>query len=146
LRLLLDTHALFWVLLEPGKLPASLRATLEDPTHLVFASAASTWEMAIKQAAGKVSFPFDELGASLRRATLLELPVTMRHAEVAASLPPLHRDPFDRMLVAQAQSEGLSLVSRDPAIRRYQVTVLWDPEMQSPRAAYRVKRKPRRRR
>lgn len=146
MRLLLDTHALFWALLEPAKLPGTLRATLEDPRNLVFASAASVWEMAIKQAAGKVSFPFAALGAALRRATLLELPVTLRHAEAAATLPAHHRDPFDRMLVAQARSEGLSLVSRDPAIRLYQVTVLWEPEVQSPRATYRVKRKPRRRR
>jgi PIN domain nuclease of toxin-antitoxin system len=145
LRLLLDTHALFWTLLEPAKLPAMLRATLEDPANIVFASAASSWEMAIKQAAGKVSFPFVELAAALRRASLLELTVTMRHAEAAARLPPLHRDPFDRMLIAQAQSEGLSLASRDAAVRQYQVSVVWDLELQSPRASYRVKRKPRRR-
>lgn len=141
MRLILDTHALFWILLEPGKLPGSLRATLQDPENLVYASAASVWEMAIKQAAGKVSFPFDALAAALRRADLLELPITMRHAEAAASLPPLHRDPFDRMLVAQAQVEGLSLVSRDPAVRQYQVTVLWGPEVQAPQASYRLKRK-----
>jgi PIN domain nuclease of toxin-antitoxin system len=145
LKLLLDTHALFWALLEPDKLPVALRATLEDPGNVVFASAASTWEMAIKQAAGKVSFPFDELATALRRASLLELSVTMRHAEAAARLPPLHRDPFDRMLVAQAQTEGLSLVSRDAAVRQYQVSVVWDLDLQSPRATYRVKRKLRRR-
>ena len=145
MRLLLDTHALFWALLEPGKLPPSLREVLEEPANIVFASAASVWEMAIKQAAGKVDFPFGALAAELRRASVLELPVTMRHAEAAARLPPLHRDPFDRMLVAQAQAEGLSLVSRDPAVRQYQVTVLWGPELQAPRAGYRVKRKSRRR-
>jgi PIN domain nuclease of toxin-antitoxin system len=69
----------------------------------------------------------------------------MRHAEAAARLPPLHRDPFDRMLIAQAQSEGLSLASRDAAVRQYQVSVVWDLELQSPRVSYRVKRKPRRR-
>jgi PIN domain nuclease of toxin-antitoxin system len=145
LRLLLDTHALFWALVEPDKLPASLRHVLEEPANMVFASAASTWEMAIKHAAGKVDFPFAALTSELRRASVLELPVTIRHAEAAAKLPPLHRDPFDRMLVAQAQTEGLSLVSRDPAVRQYQVTVLWGPELQTPRAAYRAKRKPRRR-
>jgi PIN domain nuclease of toxin-antitoxin system len=145
LRLLLDTHALFWALVEPDKLPASLRHVLEEPANIVFASAASTWEMAIKQAAGKVDFPFAALTSELRRASILELPVTIRHAEAAAKLPPLHRDPFDRMLVAQAQTEGLSLVSRDPAVRQYQVTVLWGPELQTPRVAYRAKRKPRRR-
>jgi PIN domain nuclease of toxin-antitoxin system len=145
LRLLLDTHALFWTLLEPDRLPTALREALEDPRNLVFASAASVWEMAIKQAAGKVEFPFPALASALRRASVLELPVTIRHAEAAAMLPPLHRDPFDRMLVAQAQAEGLSLVSRDPAVRQYQVTVLWGPELQAPRATYRAKRKLRRR-
>ena len=145
MRLLLDSHALFWALLEPARLPRTLRATLEDPANIVFASAASVWEMAIKQTIGKVDFPFAALASELRRASVLELPVTIRHAEVAARLPLLHRDPFDRMLVAQAQCEGLSLVSRDPAMRQYQVTVLWAPELQAPRAIYRARRKPRRR-
>lgn len=143
MRLLLDTHALLWTLSAPAKLPAAIREGIENPANIVFVSAASAWEMAIKQARGKLRYPASELVAALRRASLLELPVTVRHAETAARLPPHHRDPFDRMLVAQAQSEGLSLVSRDPSVRQYQVTVLWGPELQAPRAAYRVKRKPR---
>ncbi len=145
MRLLLDTHALLWVLSAPAKLPAATREALEDPTNVVFASAASAWEMAIKQARGKLRYPAAELTAALRRASLLELPVTVRHAEAAARLPPLHRDPFDRMFIAQAQAEGLGLVSRDPAVRQYQVTVVWGPELQAPRATYRAKRKARRR-
>jgi PIN domain nuclease of toxin-antitoxin system len=145
LRLLLDTHALLWLLATPANLPAGIRAAIEDPANIVFVSAATVWEMAIKQARGKLRYPAAEIAAALRRASLLELPITVRHAEAAASLPPHHRDPFDRMLVAQAQVEGLSLVSRDPAVRQYQVTVLWGPEVQAPRAAYRAKRKPRRR-
>lgn len=145
MRLLLDTHALLWALSASGALPASLRDVLEDPAHSVFVSAASVWEMTIKQARGKLRYPVAEVAAALHRASLLELPVTVRHAEAAALLPPHHRDPFDRMLVAQAQVEGLSLVSRDPAVRQYQVTVLWAPEAQAPRAPYRVRRKPRRR-
>lgn len=145
MRLLLDTHALLWVLSAPDRLPADLRETLEDPAHIVYVSAASVWEMAIKQARGKLRYPAKELSAALRRASLLELPVTIRHAEAAALLPPLHRDPFDRLLVVQAQLEGLGLVSRDPAVRQYEVTVLWGPGVQAPRAAYRVRRKPRRR-
>jgi len=145
LRLLLDTHALLWALSAPRKLPPGIREALEDSANIVFASAASAWEMAIKQSRGKLRYPAAELAAALRGASLLELPVTLRHAEAAARLPPLHRDPFDRMLVAQAQTEGLSLVSRDPWVRRYPVTVLWGPEVQAPRATYRVRRKPRRR-
>ncbi|MGH8682269.1 MAG: type II toxin-antitoxin system VapC family toxin [Burkholderiales bacterium] len=145
MKLLLDTHALLWALSAPKKLPAGIREALEDSANIVFASAASAWEMAIKQARGKLRYPAAELAAALRRVSVLELPVTIRHAEAAATLPPFHRDPFDRMLVAQAQTEGLSLVSRDPAVRQYQVTVLWEPELQAPRAAYRAKRAPRRR-
>jgi PIN domain nuclease of toxin-antitoxin system len=145
LRLLLDTHALLWALSASAQLPAFVREALEDPTNLVFVSAASVWEMAIKQARGKLRYPAAELAAALRRASLIELAVTVRHAEAAASLPALHRDPFDRMLVAQARTEGLSLVSRDPAVEQYQVTLFWSPGVQAPRAIYRAKRKPRRR-
>jgi PIN domain nuclease of toxin-antitoxin system len=145
LRLLLDTHALLWVLGAPAELPDGIRTAIEDPTSVVFVSAANAWEMAIKQARGKLRYPAAELSAALHRPSLLALPVTIRHAAAAAGLPPHHRDPFDRMLVAQAQVEGLSLVSRDPAVRQYQVTVLWGPELQAPRTPYRVKRKPRRR-
>jgi PIN domain nuclease of toxin-antitoxin system len=145
LRLLLDTHAVLWALGAPAELPAGIRTAIEDPASVVFVSAASAWEMAIKQARGKLRYPAAEMSTAFGRASLLELPVTIRHAEAAANLPPHHRDPFDRMLVAQAQVEGLSLVSRDPAVRQYQVTVLWGPEAQAPRAAYGVKRKPRRR-
>lgn len=145
MRLLLDTHALLWVLAAPDRLPAALLATLGDPMNLVFASAASAWEISIKQALGKLDFPVSGLAAALRGASLLELPVTTGHAEATARLPPIHRDPFDRMLVAQAQVEGLSLVSRDPAMRRYQLTVVWGPELQAPRASYRARNKRRRR-
>jgi len=146
LRLLLDTHALIWALEAPRRLPGWLRAAIEDPENEVFASAASAWEIAIKQSLGKLPLPRADFLETLHRSGLVELPITARHADGTRSLPPLHRDPFDRMLVAQAQAEGLSLVSRDPAIRRYQVTVLWDLEVQAPRGAYRVRRKPRRRR
>jgi PIN domain nuclease of toxin-antitoxin system len=111
----------------------------------VFASAASAWEIAIKQSLGKLPVPRADLFETLRRANLTELPVTLKHAQATRLLPPIHRDPFDRMLVAQAQTEGLSVVSRDPLVRRYPVTVLWGPEAQAPRATYQVRRKPRRR-
>jgi PIN domain nuclease of toxin-antitoxin system len=146
LRLLLDTHALIWALEAPRRIPAWLRAAVEDPGNEVFASAASAWEIAIKQSLGKLPLPRADFLETLHRSGLVELPITARHAEGTRSLPLLHRDPFDRMLVAQAQIEGLAVVSRDPAIRQYQVTVLWEPGVQALRAGYRVKRKPRRRR
>jgi PIN domain nuclease of toxin-antitoxin system len=145
LRLLLDTHALLWALEAPQRLPAGIRAAIEDTWNEVFVSAASAWEIAIKQSIGKLPVPRADLLETLSRANLTELPVTLKHAHATRLLPPIHRDPFDRMLVAQAQVEGLSLVSRDPAVRQYQVTVLWGPELQAPRATYRVKRKQRRR-
>jgi PIN domain nuclease of toxin-antitoxin system len=146
LRLLLDTHAFLWVLDAPQRLPAWIRSAIEDGENEVFVSAASAWEIAIKQSLGKLPASRADPIEALHRSGLTELPVTVAHARGTRSLPLLHRDPFDRMLVAQAQSEGLSLVSRDPTIRRYQVTVVWDPGVQAPRATYRVKRKPRRRR
>jgi PIN domain nuclease of toxin-antitoxin system len=145
LRLLLDTHALLWALETPARLPAWIRAAIEDTGNEVFVSAASAWEIAIKQLLGRLSVPRVDLASALRAAGLAELPITLAHAERIRSLPPLHRDPFDRMLVGQAQAEGLSLVSRDAAIRQYQVTVLWDPELQSSRIAYGATRKRRRR-
>ncbi len=145
MRLLLDTHALLWALEAPQRLPAGIRAAIEDNENDVFASAASAWEIAIKQSLGKLPVPRADLFETLRRANLTELPVTLKHAQATRLLPPIHRDPFDRMLVAQAQTEGLSVVSRDPLVRRYPVTVLWGPEAQAPRATYQVRRKPRRR-
>jgi PIN domain nuclease of toxin-antitoxin system len=126
LRLLLDTHAFVWSQLEPGRLPAHLRATLIDPAHSVHVSAASVWEAAIKSGLGKLSFPFDRLAAIVADAGFSELPVISGHALEVRHLPLLHRDPFDRLLVAQARHERLILVTRDPDMRRYPVDTLWD--------------------
>ena len=146
MRLLLDTHAFLWVLDAPQRIPAWIRSAIADAENEVFVSAASAWEIAIKQSLGRLPAFSDDPLEALHRSGLAELPVTVAHARATRSLPLLHRDPFDRLLVAQAQSEGLGLVSRDPAIRQYQVTVLWEPGVQAPRATYRAKRKPRRRR
>jgi PIN domain nuclease of toxin-antitoxin system len=145
LRLLLDTHAYLWMLDAPQRLPVWIRSAIEDGANDVFVSAASAWEIAIKQAIGRLPAARADPLDALHRSGLADLPVTLEHARRTRSLPLHHRDPFDRMLVAQAQVEGLSLVSRDPAVRQYQVTVLWGPEVQAPRASYRVKRKSRRR-
>ena len=102
--MLLDTHALLWALESPQRLPAGIRAAIEDTENDVFASAASAWEIAIKQSLGKLPVPRADLLGTLRRANLTELPVTLRHAQATRSLPLIHRDPFDRMLVAQAQT------------------------------------------
>ncbi len=123
LRLLLDTHVLLWALADNARLTAATRATIADPDNEVFVSAATFWEIAIKRALGRLQTP-DNLIAEIALAGLKELPVTFVHGELAAQLPRIHRDPFDRMLVAQAQAEGLILVTEDATVRRYDVATL----------------------
>ncbi|HEX5079788.1 MAG TPA: type II toxin-antitoxin system VapC family toxin [Geminicoccaceae bacterium] len=125
MRLLLDTHALIWALDDPGRLPAKTRQAI-DAGVVVFTSAASIWEIAIKVALRRLVFPIDELPDALTDAAFQELPISIAHSLGAAGLPLLNRDPFDRLLVAQARYERLTLVTRDPAIRRYPVDTLWD--------------------
>ena len=96
---------------------------IDDPTINVFVSAASIWEVGIKRVSGKLQVA-DNFVELVRRSGYTDLPVTFRHAEIAASLPLHHRDPFDRMLIAQAQVEGLTLVTDDSEIARYQVPIL----------------------
>ncbi len=125
MRWLFDTHTLIWALDDPDRLPRKLRDAL-DAGVVVFISAASTWEIAIKVAVGRLTFPIDQLADSLVDAAFQELPISIAHSLDAASLPLLHRDPFDRLLIAQARHERLTLVTRDPDIRRYPVDTLWD--------------------
>jgi PIN domain nuclease of toxin-antitoxin system len=124
-RLLLDTHTLIWALDDPDRLPARIRQAI-DAGVVVFISAASTWEIAIKVAVGRLVFPIDQLPGALTDAAFQELPISIAHSLGAAGLPPLHRDPFDRLLIAQARHERLTLVTRDLDIRRYPVDTLWD--------------------
>ena len=121
MKVLLDTHVLLWAAGVQARLPQEARELIEDPdTELVF-SAASLWEVAIKSGLGRDDFRVD---ARLLRRGLLEngyteLAVTGSHAVAVDSLPPLHKDPFDRMLVAQAQVEGFLLLTADPAVASY---------------------------
>lgn len=121
--LLLDTHAVLWWLSEPERLAPNARAAIVDVDRRVFVSAASAWEVGIKVSIGKLTLKTDleEMVANLR---LEPLPVTLRHTFAVRDLPLIHRDPFDRLLVAQARCEGLTIVTRDPRIRRYHVAVL----------------------
>ena len=121
MNLLLDTHVLlWWVAGEPLDSEASTQ--IADPENLVCVSAASIWEMSIKQALGKLRLE-DDLDAILTEDFEL-VPITFDDARLAGSLPDHHRDPFDRMLVAQAQARDLVLVSRDPALEPYDVQIL----------------------
>lgn len=123
MRLLLDTHVVLWAVTEPERLSASARAALIAPRNTLYLSAASAWEMEIKRALGKLTTPstFDDEIARLR---VEELPVRLAHARELRALPDHHRDPFDRMLVAQARCESLVLVTADPVLRRYPVRTL----------------------
>ncbi|MHB8507962.1 MAG: type II toxin-antitoxin system VapC family toxin [Candidatus Dormibacteria bacterium] len=123
MRLLLDTHALLWALADPGKLSAAARAAITDADNEVLVSAATTWEIAIKRALGRLEAPA-ELEEAIDRTGFQALPITVAHTLVAGALPPLHTDPFDRILVAQAQLEGLTLVTRDTRMAAYAVEVL----------------------
>lgn len=122
MRLLLDTHALLWWLADDPALDPDAADAIAD-AGVVVVSAASAWEIAIKQALGKLDGP-DDLEAEIASNDLTPLPISLRHALAAGSLPAHHTDPFDRMLVAQARLEELTLVSRDPRIALYGVPVL----------------------
>lgn len=116
MRLLLDTHAFVWWLADDPRLGAAERDAVRDGQNDVFLSAASVWEMSIKQALGRLKAPA-AVSSVVDRLGIERLPIRFEHAEATRSLPPLHRDPFDRILVAQARIEGLTLLTRDPAIR-----------------------------
>lgn len=126
MRLLLDTHVLVWYLIDPGRLSARLAETLVDPEHAVYVSAVSTWEAAIKGGLGRLSLPFERLEQIIADSGFAALSVTIAHSLEVRQLPPIHRDPFDRLLIAQARHERLTLVTVDRLIRRYPVDVLRD--------------------
>jgi len=126
-RILLDTQVWLWVLGEPGRLSAAGRARLRSPANTVFLSAANIWEIVIKHAAGKLRLP-DEPVAYLR-GRLAEtpaaiIPITHEHALQLALLPQHHRDPFDRILIAQAQVEGLRIMTADRQFKAYPVDLV----------------------
>ena len=121
MKLLLDTHLLLWAAAEPDRLPEAARRLIEDLENELHFSVASVWEVAIKTGLGRADFNVDPavLRRGLRDNGYIELTIASEHAVVTATLPPLHRDPFDRMLVAQAQVEGITLLTSDPVVARY---------------------------
>ena len=121
MKLLLDTHLLLWAAGDPERLSAEARALIGAPENELWFSAASLWEIAIKSGLGREDF---QVNARLLRRGLLdngyrELPVGSEHAVAIDSLPPLHKDPFDRLLVAQARVEGITLLTTDDAVAQY---------------------------
>lgn len=122
-RLLLDTHVFLWWRGEPSRLTSEVRSRIAA-ADIVFVSAASAWEAAIKISLGRLDLP-DTIEAGVTASGFEKLLITFSHAERAAGLPPHHRDPFDRMLVAQAQAEGLTLVTHDRLLQTYDVEIFW---------------------
>ena len=125
MRLLLDTHALLWALSAPQKLPASLRRAVQAAENDVYASLASAWEIAIKAALGKLDFDVRTLEPTLAATRIQTLDIGLVHIARVSELPQHHGDPFDRMLVAQAICESLTLVSCDRKLAKYGVRLLW---------------------
>jgi len=126
LKLLLDTHILLWAAGVPERLPQSARSLLRAPENSLFFSAASIWEIVIKLGLGREDFEVDPY--RLRKMLVVhgytELPVTAEHALTVVTIPTLHKDPFDRLLVAQARAEGMVLVTADSAVAQYQESVI----------------------
>lgn len=121
MTLLLDTHVFLWWLDDPQLLTKVAREAIGDARNIVYVSAAVVWEIAIKRALGKLDAPGDVQGAMIANR-FLSLPITMAHALAVEALPHHHRDPFDRLLIAQANFEGFHLVSRDRYVSQYIVS------------------------
>lgn len=121
--LLLDTHVLLWWLSDSQRLPQSFRDPIADPEQPCFVSAATVWEIGIKRAIGKLEAPTELVGI-LAEEGFSGLPITLAHAETASNLPLHHRDPFDRMLIAQGQIESLTIATVDEHFSQYDVALL----------------------
>jgi len=124
-KLLIDTHAIFWWLTDNPRLSHTAGAAMDDPGNELFVSAVVGYELAYKQASGRVSPLPDSLPRQLQRAGVVVLPLSLQHALAAAALPGPHRDPWDRIMIAQALAEGLTVVTVDPQFTQYGVPVFW---------------------
>lgn len=121
MRLLLDSHLLVWMAAQSWKLPAIARQMIEDPENQIFFSSASVWELTIKHDLGKTAIPLHPgiLYEALLANDYTELPVSALHALALSSLPPIHKDPFDRILIAQSAHEGMTLLTADRTVAQY---------------------------
>ncbi len=128
MRLLLDTHALIWWLLGDDALSTAARNAIADPGNDSFVSAASAWEITTKYRIGKLSeaaFLAADVARIVAAHGFTEVPISIRHGQIAGGLPGIHKDPFDRMLIAQAITEDMAIVSRDAILGAYGVVRLW---------------------
>jgi PIN domain nuclease of toxin-antitoxin system len=127
-RLLIDTHTLIWAMDDATQLSGPAATALQDPANDLLLSAATVWELAIKVGQGKLklSLPYRQwVDKAIADLGLTILPVTVEYADRQAGLPPHHKDPFDRLIIAQALVEGISVVCADPAFDAYGVTRIW---------------------
>lgn len=128
MKVLLDTQTWLWMQVSPGRLNSKALALVKDESVDLLLSAASSWEMSIKYALGKLPLPVppaEYVPDRMRTSGVVGIPVTHRHALQVAQLPPHHRDPFDRVLIAQAQLDGLTVLTADRMFGRYDVPVQW---------------------
>lgn len=125
---LLDTHAFLWWITDDPRLSNFARQIIREASNRILFSAASAWEIAVKAGLGRLDFRVDLaelIPRQIAANSFVALPIDARHALQVLQLPPLHRDPFDRILVAQARIEGTPILTADPLIARYEVTTLW---------------------
>ena len=126
--LLLDTHTMLWMLYEPNKLSPTVRALIADPANNLLVSICSLWELTIKIGIGKMEIPHSDVTALLQNLENFGvglLPVIPTHLLALQQLPRHHRDPFDRILIAQAKAESIPLVTKDEDIQRYDLELIW---------------------
>jgi PIN domain nuclease of toxin-antitoxin system len=121
---LLDTHVFLWMLADPARLNEKATKIIQNPNKSVYVSAVAAVEIAIKKKLGKLDAP-DDLSAEIRFRGLLEIPLRYTHGKAMQHLPDHHSDPFDRMLIAQAQCEGVTIITHDGKFETYPVAVLW---------------------
>jgi PIN domain nuclease of toxin-antitoxin system len=127
LRVLLDTHALIWWDADPKSLSATARSIIDDLANEVLVSVVSVWEMAIKSQSGRLTLrvPLVEVVRQSTASLMTLLPVQLAHVLAVETLPPIHRDPFDRLLIAQAMVEGATLLTTDSTIQHYPISTIW---------------------
>lgn len=124
MNLLLDTHAFLWAIDNDPRLSQKARDAIIDGDNVVFVSAATAWEIAIKKSIGKLKVPNGDYLEELKLHRFTPLDMTTEHALTVENLPPHHKDPFDRMLIAQAQVEKLTLITGDPKMKFYMVPII----------------------
>lgn len=127
MNLLLDTHAVIWFITEDEQLPRKSKLLIEDKGNACFVSIASLWEMGIKHSLGKLDLKEDIqiIFDLIDQSELILLPITTTHILTSTFLPFQHRDPFDRLLIAQAKTEGLTIIIKDNAFKHYEASLIW---------------------